>query len=143
MIISDDGLEFIKQAEGCRLVSYRDSVGVLTVGYGHTQDVHGGMAISEAQAEAYLRSDLEDVYRCIKALVNVPLNQGQFDALCSWIFNLGCGNFKSSTLLKVLNRGDYADVGAQIVRWDKAGGKVLAGLTKRREGEAEMFSEVA
>ena len=141
MKISADGLEFIKQAEGCKLAAYKDSVGVLTIGVGHTKDVHGGMHITEAEAMALLEDDLQDVYRCIEAYVHVPLSQGQFDSLCSFIFNLGCGAFKGSTLLNLLNKGDYEGAAAQFKRWDHAGDVKLAGLTKRRLGEAEMFSE--
>jgi len=139
--ISADGLEFIKQAEGLRLVAYRDSVGVLTIGYGHTNGVHGGMVIDERQATDWLLADLEDVYRCIASKVIVPLSQGQFDALCSWIFNLGCGNFAGSMLRAKLNAGDFAGAEKEFGRWTHAGGRVLAGLVKRRAGEAEMFSE--
>ena len=141
MRISPDGLQFIKDAEGCKLAAYRDSVGVLTIGVGHTKDVHGGMHVTEAEAMALLEDDLEDVYRCIAAHVKVPLSQGQFDALCSFTFNLGCGALKGSTLLNRLNKGDYEAAQAQFGRWVNAGGEKLAGLVKRRAGEAEMFSE--
>lgn len=143
MKISPDGLEFIRQAEGCRLTAYQDSVGVWTIGVGHTKDVQPGQTITQAEADALLEADLEDVYPCIAASVKVQLSQGQFDALCSFIFNLGCGSFKGSTLLNLLNKGDYAGAAAQFGRWTHAGSQVLAGLTKRRAGEAEMFSEVA
>lgn len=141
MKISAEGLAFIKQAEGLRLVAYRDSVGVLTIGYGHTKGVHEGMVIDERHATELLEADLEDVYRCINSKVTVPLSQGQFDALCSWILNLGCGNFSASTLRAKLNAGDYAGAEREFGRWTHAGGQVLAGLVKRRAGEAEMFSE--
>ena len=141
--ISADGLEFIKQAEGCRLAAYLDSVGVPTVGYGHTLDVHGGMRITQQEADDFLREDLRSVYACIRAYVTVPLSQGQFDALCSFIFNLGCGAFRKSTLLRMLNAGDYEGAEGQFGRWVHAGDSILAGLVKRRAGEAEMFSETA
>lgn len=139
--ISDAGLEFIMQAEGCRLEAYRDSVGVLTIGYGHTRLVADGDRITQDEATALLREDLGKVYTCIGACVTLPLTQGQFDALCSFAFNLGCGALKGSTLLKMLNSGDYSGAEQQFQRWNKAGGSVLAGLTKRRAGEAQMFSE--
>ena len=139
--ISQEGLAFIQQAEGCRLAAYRDSVGVLTIGYGHTEGVHGGTTITQDEATAFLEADLAKVYACIASCVRVPLSQGQFDALCSFAFNLGCGALKGSTLLKMLNSGDYDGAAQQFQRWNKAGGAVLAGLTKRREGEAEMFAE--
>ena len=72
-------------------------------------------------------------------MVTCDLNQNQFDALVSWVYNLGPANLQASTLLKVLNAGDYAGVPAQIMRWNKAGGKVLEGLTRRRQAEADLF----
>lgn len=141
MKISADGLEFIKQAEGCRLSAYQDSVGVWTIGVGHTKGVYKGQVITEDEADSLLAADLDDVYGCIRNKVNVPLSQGQFDALCSFVFNLGCGNFAASTLRAKLNAGDYEGAGKEFWRWIHAGGQVLAGLVKRRAGEAEMFSE--
>lgn len=143
MKISPDGLQFIKDAEGCKLAAYLDSVGVPTIGFGHTSGVHGGMTITQAQADAFLDEDLERVYACIRASVEVPLSQGQFDAISSWVFNLGCGRLNASTLLRKLNAGDYAGAEAEFGRWVYAGQQKLAGLVKRRAGEAEMFSEVA
>ena len=141
MKISPNGLQFIKDAEGCKLAAYQDSVGVWTIGVGSTKGVHKGMTITQEQADALLESDLADVYPCIEAHVHVPLSQGQFDSLVSFIFNLGCGAFKGSTLLNLLNKSDYDGAAAQFKRWDHAGDVKLAGLTKRRLGEAEMFSE--
>ena len=84
--------------------------------------------------------ELEDEYEgYVNELVTVPLNQCQFDSLCSWVYNLGPANFKRSTLLRVLNEGKYNEVPTQIKRWNKAGGKILEGLVRRREAEAEMF----
>jgi len=140
-VISPDGLEFIKQSEGCKLTAYRDSVGVLTIGYGHTEGVHGGSSCTQEEADQWLRDDLQAVYRAIDSLVDVDLSQGQFDALCSFVFNLGAGALRNSTLLNLLNQGKYGAAQQQFSRWNHAGGQVLAGLTKRREGEAEMFSE--
>lgn len=141
MNISADGLEFIKQAEGCRLTAYQDSVGVWTIGVGHTKGVIPGQIITQGIADSLLEEDLQDVYTCIYANVHVPLSQGQTDALVSFIFNLGCGSFKKSTLLRMLNAGDFEGACGQFQRWNKAGNLTLAGLTKRRAGEAEMFSE--
>lgn len=139
--ISPAGLDFIRQAEGCRLQAYQDSVGVWTLGIGHTKGVSEGDRITQEEADAFLEADLEDVYPCIAACVKVPLNQRQFDALCSFIFNLGCGSFKGSTLLNLLNKGDYEGAMHQFGRWINAGGKPLAGLVTRRAGEAAMFRE--
>lgn len=143
MKISPRGLEFIKQAEGCKLTAYQDSVGVWTVGVGHTKGVVPSQIITQGMADTLLQDDLGDVYQCIAAHVHVPLSQGQFDALCSFIFNLGCGSFKGSTLLNLLNKGDYEGAAKQFGRWVNAGGTKLVGLVKRRDGEAEMFSEAA
>ena len=140
MNISNKGIELIKQFEGCRLKAYQDSVGVWTIGYGHTESVKEGMEISQHQADIMLGSDLVKYANYINEYVTVSLNPNQFDALTSWVYNLGPGNLKSSTMLKVLNEGSYDDVPFQIKRWNKAGGKVLKGLVRRREAEAELFA---
>ena len=140
MNISNKGIELIKQFEGCRLKAYQDSVDVWTIGYGHTEGVYEGMEISQHQADIMLGSDLVKYANYINEYVTVSLNPNQFDALTSWVYNLGPGNLKSSTMLKVLNEGSYDDVPFQIKRWNKAGGKVLKGLVRRREAEAELFA---
>ena len=86
-----------------------------------------------------LEVELEEYENYVNTAVTVPLSQNQFDALVSWVYNFGNGNLTSSTMLKVLNAGDYEEVPAQIKRWNKAGGKVLEGLTRRRQAEADMF----
>ncbi|MDX7989443.1 lysozyme, partial [Xenorhabdus sp. 12] len=91
------------------------------------------------QAEAFLHDDLQPIYTTLKQWVKVPLNQGQFDALCSFIFNCGSGNFLGSTLLKKLNQGDYTGTAAEFSRWNKATGKVMRGLDNRRASEARCF----
>ena len=140
MNISNKGIELIKKFEGCRLKAYQDSVDVWTIGYGHTEGVYEGMEISQHQADIMLGSDLVKYANYINEYVTVSLNPNQFDALTSWVYNLGPGNLKSSTMLKVLNEGSYDDVPFQIKRWNKAGGKVLKGLVRRREAEAELFA---
>jgi lysozyme len=138
--ISEQGLLLIKDSELCRLDSYQDPVGVWTIGYGHTgPEVKEGLHITQDAAEALLLSDLETVEKCIANSVSVNLTQGQYDALCSFVFNLGCSALRNSTLLRLLNAGDDIGAAEQFKRWDHAGGKVLSGLTKRREAEAEMF----
>ena len=97
------------------------------------------MQITEDDAHNMLVEELNEYETYVNTLVSVPLNQNQFDALVSWVYNLGGGNLKASTLLKVLNSGDYEGVPAQIMRWNKAGGKVLEGLTRRRQAEADLF----
>ena len=141
MKLGERGTEILKYFEGCKLTAYQDSVGVWTIGYGHTKGVYDGMTITQDQAEQMLLSELEEYEGYIENMVTVPLTQNQFDALVVWVYNLGPTNFKNSTLLKELNAGNYNAAGQEITRWNKAGGKVLAGLVKRREAEAELFNE--
>ena len=143
MHISQKGIDLIKSSEGLRLEAYRDSVGVLTIGYGTTRGVKPGMKITAAQAEEYLKTDVGRFEPELAALVKVPLNQNQWDALMSFVYNLGSANLASSTLLKLLNAGDYARAADQFPRWNKAGGKELPGLTKRRAAEQALFLSAA
>lgn len=140
MNISNKGVNLIKEFEGLELKAYKDSVGVLTIGYGSTgPHVTVDMTITESQAETLLKKDLSRFEKGVEDLVTVPLNQNQFDALVSFSFNLGLGNLKSSTLLRKLNSLDYIGAANEIPRWDKAGGKILKGLTRRRLAEKELF----
>ena len=144
MRISDKGISLIKQFEGLRLTAYQDSVGVWTIGYGWTQPVDGkpirpGMTIKEETAERLLRTGLVGYESDVSKLVNVKLMQGQFDALVSFAYNLGARALSTSTLLQKLNAGDYAGAADEFPRWNKAGGKVLPGLTLRREAERALF----
>ena len=141
MNISGEGISLIKKFEGCELESYQDAVGVWTIGYGHTKDVKEGMTISKEQADTMLLNELDEYCEHVEKAVVVKLEQCQFDALVSWTFNLGPTNLAASTLLKVLNKGEYDEVPAQIKRWNKAGGKVLQGLIRRREAEALHFQD--
>jgi lysozyme len=139
-IYSRTGLELTKQFEGVRLTAYQDSVGVWTIGYGHTgPDVAPGKTISQAQADTILMKDIARFEDGVNKLVKTSLTQNQFDALVDFSFNLGLGNLGSSTLLKKLNAGDYKEAAEEFLRWDKAGGKALAGLTKRRAAERALF----
>ncbi|WP_340615247.1 lysozyme [Xenorhabdus thailandensis] len=142
MKISEDGINKLKSYEGLKLKAYPDpATGAepWTIGYGHTKGVKPGQVITMQQAEEYLHQDLTSVYAAIQRLVKVPLTQGQFDALCSFIFNLGIGNFAHSTLLKKLNTGDYQSAAKEFVKWDRADGKALAALRMRRESEQKTF----
>ena len=141
MKLGEKGTEILKYFEGCRLEAYQDSVGVWTIGYGHTKGVLEGMTITQEGAEQLLQTELEEYEGYIEKYVTVPLTQNQFDALVVWVYNLGPTNFRNSTLLKELNAGNYNAAGQEITRWNKAGGKVLAGLVKRREAEAQLFSD--
>ena len=139
MNTSAEGIALIKKFEGCELEAYQCSAGVWTIGYGHTKDVVEGMEITQEQAEQMLVDELHEYESYINKYVTVALSQNQFDALVSWVYNLGPANLSASTMLKVLNSGEYEDVPAQMKRWNKAGGKVLEGLIRRREAEACLF----
>lgn len=139
MEISEKGIALIKEFEECKLYAYRDAVGVPTIGWGHTKGVYMGMAITQAQADKFLVEDLKECFVTLNKL-GVNLAQRQFDALCSWIYNLGKGNFASSTLRKrIVADSDDEAITDEIVKWVYAGGKVLTGLQRRRIAEANMF----
>ena len=135
----EKGINLIKEFEGRRLVAYQDSVGVWTIGYGHTKTAHEDKLIIKSTADKLLAEDLAEFEKYVDSLVTVDLNQNQFDALIAWTFNLGPGNLIESTMLKVLNEGKYDEVPYQMKRWNKAGGEVLEGLVRRREAEAALF----
>lgn len=144
MQTSDKGIALIKEFEGCKLTAYQDSVGVWTIGYGWTQPVDGtpiraGMTIKQETAERLLKTGLVSYESDVSRLVKVGLSQGQFDALVSFTYNLGARSLSTSTLLRKLNAGDYAGAADEFLRWNKAGGKVLNGLTRRREAERALF----
>ncbi|PWC10676.1 lysozyme [Brenneria roseae subsp. americana] len=142
MKISANGISLIKRFEGCKLTAYPDpGTGgkPWTIGYGHTLGVQPGDVITQPQAEQFLRDDLASVYLNIDTNVKTALTQGQFDALCSFIFNLGAGNFVKSTLLKKLNAGDTAGAADEFLKWNRAGGRILPGLTRRRAAERDLF----
>ncbi|SPO69493.1 lysozyme [Pseudomonas sp. JV241A] len=143
MRTSQRGLSLIKSFEGLRLQSYQDAVGVWTIGYGTTRGIKPGMSITKEQAERMLANDVQRFEAEMERLVKVPLNVNQHDALISFTYNLGSANLESSTLLRLLNRGDYAGAAEQFPRWNKAGGKVLTGLVRRREAEQALFLEAA
>ena len=139
MNIGQKGIDLIKHFEGCELNAYKCPAGVWTIGYGHIKGVSEGMSITQEQADQMLLDELKEYENYINELVTVNLSQNQFDALVSWVYNLGPANLSASTMLKVLNSGEYEDVPAQMKRWNKAGGKVLEGLIRRREAEACLF----
>ena len=139
MNISQEGLSLIKKFEGVEYNAYKCAAGVWTIGYGHTAGVKEGDLVCQREAEEILDQDIKEFEGYVKDSVTVDLDQNQFDALVSWVFNLGPANLKASTMLKVLNSSDFDNVPAQIKRWNKAGGKVLEGLIRRREAEALLF----
>jgi lysozyme len=141
MQLSAAGLELLKRCEGFRGHTYNDVNGFQTIGYGHRlldrESFPDG--ISEAQAESMLAADVRSAEQAVARLAKVPLTQGQFDALVDFCFNLGVGRLTSSTLLKVLNRGRYADAAEQLLRWDIAAGQENTGLKARREAEFALW----
>ena len=139
MKTSDKGIEYIKLKEGVRLKSYQDIVGVWTIGYGHTKTARSGQEITLKQAHELLMQDINEHNKFIDKYVKVELSQNQYDALSSFVFNLGGGALQKSTLLKKLNAGDYEGAANELLRWDKAGGKQVRGLTIRRQEERDMF----
>ncbi len=144
MWISDKGINGIKRFEGCRLQAYKCPANVWTIGYGHTKGVKAGAVISMAQAESLLRSDLLPIEKYLNDKNNIPvdLTQSQFDALCSFCFNLGVQAFHRSTLRKyIIAKKPSEAITGQILLWCHAGGKVLNGLVKRRQWEAELWEE--
>jgi GH24 family phage-related lysozyme (muramidase) len=141
MKISNRGVELIKQFEGCRLKAYKCPAGVWTIGYGHTKGVYEGQTITNAQATTYLKNDVIKFEKAVNDLVKVRITQNMFDALVSFAYNLGPGALKNSTLLKSLNCEDYVKASLEFAKWNKAGGKVLSGLVKRRSLEKKLFTE--
>ena len=137
--INDVGLRLIKDFEGLRLNAYQDAVGVWTIGYGHTNTAYPGQRITTAQATALLRQDVANFENAVNRAVRVPLNENQFAALVSFAYNVGSGALNSSTLLRRLNAGDTFGAANEFLRWNRAGGRVLAGLTRRREAERSLF----
>ena len=139
MKISLEGLSLIKKFEGCKLIAYKCSAGVWTIGYGHTTGVKEGDVCTQEEAEKLLRGDIFKFEEYVQDSVKVDLDQSQFDALVAWTFNLGPGNLRSSTMLKKLNNGEYETVPFEMRRWNKAGGKTLDGLIRRRQAESLLF----
>jgi len=155
MEMSEKGIHCLKLWEGFKTKVYKDCAGYLTIGVGHlltdaekkngvikagSLTIDFNKTISEAEVEAILKQDLKSFVAAVNTLVKSKLNQNQFDALTSFCFNVGQGNFKASTLLKVLNEGKYADVPSQLKKWNRAGGKVVQGLVNRRENEILLWN---
>ena len=140
MTLSSTGLAFIKSFEGLRNTAYRDSGGVLTIGYGHTGGVQPGDTCTEAQASTWLTGDVTGAERAVNCHVSVPLTQNQFDALVSFAYNVGGGAFINSTLLRLINAGDFDAAAQQFPTWDHIEGVEIAGLERRRAAEAQLFS---
>lgn len=137
--IPECALALIRTFEGLRLTAYRCPAGVWTIGYGHTRTAREGMTITQDKAEYLLLDDARAAGAVIDAAVKVPLTKNEFGALVSFVFNVGEGNFRRSTLLKQLNMGWHDQIPAQLMRWNKAGGVVLGGLSRRRTAEANVW----
>jgi len=140
MEYSSEGLHLTEQFEGCKLTAYLDQVGVPTIGYGHTAGVKMGDTITQEQAEHFLQEDIAVCVAEINRHVGVTLTQGEFDALVDFAFNLGFHALETSTLWKLIQAHDFAGAAAQFPRWDKAGGKKVEGLLRRRLAEQAEFS---
>jgi lysozyme len=136
------GIALIKQYEGLRLTTYKDAVGIPTIGYGHVENpvpLGGTRTISAEAAEQLLREDLQRFEHDVNNMLTVEVTQNQFDALVSFTFNLGPANLQSSTLLRKVNSGDFDGAADEFLKWNHAGGQVLAGLTARRNAEKSLF----
>ena len=139
--ITQDGIDLIKRFEGFSRTVYFCPAGYPTIGYGHVvkdgEDFSNG--IMEGEAEELLRQDAQIAERAVLRLINVPLTDGQFDALVSFTYNLGGGALQRSTLRRKINREEHAEVPEQLMRWVWAGGRKLKGLVRRREAESRLY----
>ena len=155
MQMSQHGIGLLTQWEGCELKVYNDAAGLPTIGVGHLLtkselmsgkiNIGGVMVkyadgITQQQAEQLLAQDLGPTEAAVNGGVKVPLSQNQFDALTSFTFNVGVGAFTGSTLLRLLNQGQYAQVPEQLMRWTRAGGRVVQGLVNRRQNEIKLWN---
>jgi lysozyme len=142
-VTSQRGVDLIKSFEGVRLKAYPDpgtGGAPWTIGYGSTgPDVKRGMVITQSQAEVMLKHDLKKFENFVNSHVHVELTQGQFDALVSFAYNCGPGNLQNSTLLRDVNAGRFEAAANEFAKWNRAAGRVLPGLTRRRAAEAELF----
>ena len=132
-------IPLIKEFEGCKLKAYKCSADVWTIGYGHTDGVKEGDEITQQEADRLLASDVELFTTGVQRLVHSDINRNQLGALVSFSFNLGLGNLRHSTLLRMVNAGDFLGAANEFARWNKAGGKILSGLVRRREAERQLF----
>lgn len=147
MKTSAAGIALIKSFESCRLAAYDDGVGVWTIGWGHTKGVKPGDVCTQQQADDWFDEELQEFEGYVNQLVTVPLTQNQFDALVSFTYNVGpdidsdtiAEGLGDSTLLRKLNAGDYFGAAAEFQKWNRAGGQVMRGLTRRREAERALF----
>lgn len=138
--MSQSGLKVLKHYEGCRLEAYRDIVGIWTIGYGDTANVQPGMVITQAEAEERLRNRLaRDFAPSVRQCLTCSPTQYQFDAMVCLAYNIGTIAFANSTLVRLFNVGDIQLAADQFPRWDKAGGKSVKGLRRRRAAERALY----
>jgi lysozyme len=139
MTLSDAGLRLIKEFEGLRTEAYRCPAGVWTIGFGTTRGVKPGQVITEDEAEAMLRADVERFAQGVSERIQVPVTQGMYDSLVSFSYNVGLAAFSKSTLLRLLNQSKYDLAASEFSRWTRGGGRILPGLVKRRAAERALF----
>lgn len=139
MRCNEEGLDLIRRFEGLRLKADRCPAGVLTIGYGHTKGVNDDDAITVETAERLLLQDVTAVEEDMRGLIQRHLNDNQWSACVSWVYNLGATRIRASRTLSLLNRGLFPEFSSALLTWNKAGGRELPGLTRRREAERELF----
>ena len=140
MRLTDEGIKLIKSFESLKLKAYKCPAGLWTIGYGHTWAVKEGQICTEKQANDFLLDDLKVSMNFVSKNVKSVITDNQFSALVSFTFNCGIGNFQKSTLLKKVNiNPNDATIKDEFMKWNKGGGKVLAGLTRRRQAEADLY----
>lgn len=129
--------------ESCRLVAYQDVRGIWTIGWGHTLGVRPGDTCTQAQADAWLEQDLQEASYELLQVSAGPFAPGAQDALTSFVFNLGIGNYRSSTLRRFVDEQNWPAVKTELLKWDHAGGAVIAGLARRRQAESDLITALA
>jgi lysozyme len=142
MRTSAAGIALIKQFEGCKLTAYVDAIGMLTIGYGHTgPDVRPGMTITQQEAQEFLARRLANEFEpgVMEGIGYTRVSQPQFDAMVSLAYNIGVGAFSGSSIARLHRTGDYAGAADAFLKWNRAGGRVLRGLTHRREEERKLY----
>jgi lysozyme len=132
-------IALIQEFEGCELKAYQDSTGRWTIGYGHTFGVYQGLSISQAQANTFLTADVQNTSAQVTKYVTGTINQNQFDALVSFTFNEGIVRLAGSTLLALVNQGDFLGAAGEFAKWNEAGGVIVPGLERRRAAERALF----
>jgi lysozyme len=139
MQYSQSGLRLTQGFEGCKLLAYRNKGDVWTIGFGHTRGVKEGDTCDMTQAVIWLQEDVAFAVKDVNRIVEVQLTQGEFDACVDFAFNCGCNSFDHSTLLKLINKGDFEHAANEFAKWDHAGGIEVAGLLRRRLAEKGEF----